>query len=151
MGKQIRLLKEATEVKIGDNGNGHAVHIQSVKYLAEFLGRMGKNKVHTEVALPENTKISDDAVFFLRSPWITTGVLNISMPGSRPAMAPTFFVRSSWIRTGVVKTNIPGNKPAAFPGFLAHKRGFYSGNAVFLRSPWISSYGVFPIGKRITQ
>jgi hypothetical protein len=151
MGKQTGLLKKAARAKIGDNGNGYAVNMQSVKYLADFLGRFGKNTVNTEVLLPENTKISDDAGFFIRSPWITTGILNVNMPGSRPAMAPTFFVRSPWIRAGVVKTNTPGKKPAVLPAFLVHKRGFYSGNAVFIRSPWVSSYGVFPIGKRITQ
>ncbi|MCX5813310.1 MAG: hypothetical protein NT178_12315 [Proteobacteria bacterium] len=121
MRTQIRALNKVTEMKIGDNGNGHITHIQNIDYLADFYSRLGQKTVHVEVTFPENAK--------------------------RPASAPTVFVKSPWITTGVLKVNMPGNRPAFASNLFARRGGFDGSNAVFLRSPWITSYGVFPVEK----
>jgi hypothetical protein len=141
---QIRSVNKATEMKIGDNGNGHTAHALNIDYLAEFYSRLSQKTVHTEVSLPENSKISDSSkAVFVESPWITSGVFKVNMPGKRPAVALRVFVSSPWIKTGVLKVNTPGNSP----GLSVHNGGFKGSNAVFLRSPWITSFGIFPVEK----
>ncbi|MCX5804969.1 MAG: hypothetical protein NT010_02705 [Proteobacteria bacterium] len=175
MRTQIRALNETTEIKIGGNGNGHMAHIQNIDYLADFYSRLGQKAIHTEVALPEKTKRSDGSnEVFVRSPWITSGVLTVNMLGYRQVAAPKVFVRSPWIKTGALKVNMPLYKTAkaprifvksswitsgaltvniplyktvAAPNSRARKGGFNRSNAVFVRSPWIISFGIFPAAR----
>jgi len=173
MRTQIRALNEATEMKTGGNGNGHAAHIHNIDRLAGFVGRLGQKTGRIGVALPKNTRRSESKIF-VRSPWIATGTLIVNMPGNRLAETPSafvkspwittgnltvitvknepsafskFFLRSKWIISGIIKVTISVNKPSAVPGLPPRKAGFNVSNTFFLRSPWIISYGIFPAKK----
>jgi hypothetical protein len=125
MRTQIRALNEATEMKTGGNGNGHAAHIHSIDRLAAFVGRLGQKTGCIGVTLPENAKRPDSTVFE-RSPWTATGTLIVNTPGNRLAEAPMVFVKSLWITTGVLKVNMSNNKPA-------------TASRAFVISPWITT------------
>jgi hypothetical protein len=163
MRTQIRALNEATEMKIGGNGNGHMAHIQNIDYLADFYSRLGQKAVHEEVTLPEKTKRSDGSnEVFVRSPWITTGALTVNMPVNGPA-----FVRSPWIKSGILTVNMLGYRQAAEPKVFVKSTWITSGaltvniplyktipsTKVFVRSPWITTGALtvnIPLYKTVT-
>lgn len=109
---------------------------------------MGQKMEHAQVTLPKNAKRSDSKkAVFVGSQWITSGVLRVNTPEYRPAVAPGFFVKSPWIKTGILKVNMPGYRPAAISRVSVCKGSFKGSNAVFVRSPWITSFGIFPVEK----